>query len=133
MSDIDDFLRRAAERRARGKRPAIEILEPIEAEIVEAEPVDLSSHVSSYLDSSKFAQRASVLGHRLGLPEDTSESRLHSKFDHELGSLRRPDVPAEPAKATPTAGGLLDLLRSPESLRQAIVLSEILQPPRHRW
>ncbi len=133
MSDIDDFLRRAAERRTRQKRPAIEILEPIDAEIVEAEAVDLSNHVSTYLDSSKFAQRASQLGHRLGLPQDTSQSRLDSKFDHELGTLRRPEEAAKIAEATPSPAGLLDLLRSPETLRQAIVLSEILQPPHHRW
>lgn len=136
MSDIDDFLRRAAQQRARGQRPAIEIvepIEPIEAEIIDAEPADVSAHVKSYMDTGKFDRRADQMDRRAGLADDRREARIHAKFDHEIGTLRQSDATLELVDEPVSDVSLLDVLRSPASIRQAIIMSEILQPPRDLW
>ena len=136
MSDIEDFLRRAAQRRVQAKRPEIEIMELVDAEIVEAEPVDVAAHVATYLDSSDFSSRASQLGERVGLADDVMDAHLHAKFDNRLGSMGLQPLELEVVEER-SGDGLtmeyLELLRSPKHLRQAIILSEILQRPRDRW
>lgn len=114
MSDIDDFLRRAAQRRKSGqpqqpqkpatqrpvKKPVIEILEPvhveplIDAEVIDAEPVsgdDVGQHVAQHLDTSSFSDRASHMAEEVGHADDKLESRLHSTFDHQVGRLSHGD------------------------------------------
>lgn len=141
MSDLEDFMRRAAEHRARLQRPEIEILEPVDADLVDAElvqaiPASVGSHVSSHLDTRGFTERASHLGEQVGQADDMLEARLQATFDHRVGSLRSHPGTVAPVAAdqpfTPT-NPWLKLLLSPDSLRQAIVLGEILQPPRDRW
>jgi hypothetical protein len=140
MSDIEAFLRRAAERRGQVKRPPIEIMELVEAEIVDAEPVGVGSHVASHLDTSGFTERASHLGERAGLADDDMDAHLHAKFDHRLGSLGLQPSQVELVEAQTSvdtgsdrASDLLQLFRSPRHLQQAIILSEILQRPTDRW
>ncbi|MCO6455081.1 MAG: hypothetical protein J5I93_07250 [Pirellulaceae bacterium] len=141
MSDLEDFMRRAAEHRARLQRPEIEILEPAEVELVDAEivramPVGVDSHVASHINTREFTERASHLGEQVGQADDNLEARLQATFDHRVGSLRTHPGTVAPVAAdqpfTPT-NPWLKLLSSPENLRQAIVLGEILQPPRDRW
>lgn len=140
MSDIDAFLRRAAERRGQVKRPPIEIMELVDAEIVDAEAVDVASHVASHLDNSEFAQRAAHMGEQPGLADDTMVAHMHAKFDHRLGSLglQPSQVELLGEESLVDSGGdqasdLLQLFRSPQHLQQAIILSEILQRPTDRW
>ena len=79
------------------------------------------------------------------MADDDMEARLQSKFDHQLGRLASDakaaaDAPAgqqsEPAAASGPAASPANLaqwLRAPGTLRQAVVLSEILQRPEDRW
>jgi hypothetical protein len=64
---------------------------------------------------------------------------LHEKFEHKLGSLTKS---GESSRATEvdhaldrnvTADELLKLLKNPSSLRAAIIFSEVLERPEHRW
>jgi hypothetical protein len=150
--DIERFLLQAAQRRRARKLPTPRPPQPQpqDAEIIEAESVGLGglrsggleSRVAEDLDTSEFSERASHLGERVGKADDKMEARLQSKFDHQVGRLggaASTDTAAEEEAApetggpAPSPGNLAQWLRSPDSLRQAIVLSEILERPEHRW
>jgi len=155
--EIEEFMRRAAERRAdQGTRPAIAqqtpppAAEPVRAEVVADQPVggQVTEHVAKYLDSEDFGRRESQLGQEVAQADEQIDQRLHQVFDHRVSKLEA--VPGEAAKP-PTAyeppdlvgagadvpdsfaTGLLELITSPDSLRQAIILNEILHRPEERW
>jgi hypothetical protein len=112
--------------------PPIEYLDAETAEIIEAEPVGaheaVADHVTQHLDTSDITSRTSLLGATVGMADDKLEARIHGKFDHDLSKIdERPTVAAEPVK--PTASEIAELLRSPKSIRQAVILSEILNRP----
>jgi hypothetical protein len=146
--DLEAFLRQAARRRAAKKRPRIEILDEsvTEAEIVEPEkPTRLvqpnrPSSTTENKPPSQFDTRAAELGKTVGLADDLLEARLHETFDHQLGDLgKRPSIaaaaspPASSQDAESELAKLIQILREPDSIRQAIVLREIIDRPEHRW
>ena len=64
--------------------------------------------------------------------------RLHGVFDHSLGQLQEAPSDtssgaASPTEPPPLAASLLAALSSPENIRQAIILNEVLQRPEGRW
>ena len=70
----------------------------------------------------------------------TTSSRLTCTqvFDHDLGRLKKTasetaDTPAATAVSDVTVSELLKLLRSPGSIRDAIIMSEVLKCPDDRW
>ena len=88
------------------------------------------------LDTSKFGQRAQELGDLDDRPD---------RFSHELGRLAQSDrgetTPAAPVESAASTAATLnvapaaviaELLRRPESVRQAIILQEILKRPGQR-
>jgi hypothetical protein len=115
--EIEEFIRRAAERRKQqgGQRPppkpkpaqappqtppqqpsssrpplARPVARPpvVEAEVVSAELAEhVSSHVASHIDTREFSERASHFGEQTALADDRLEARLHRKFDHAIGRL----------------------------------------------
>lgn len=167
MSDeIDEFIRRAAERRKQGQGqkkparavqqapatpPARERLRPALApEIVDAEVVeDVSAHVSRHLNTREFEQRASHMTDQVDQADDRVEARLHQTFDHQLGRLKTSGTAAGAAPTVRSATDvaaivttadsnqmltfLINGLRTPQNVRQAIIFSEILARPEHRW
>ena len=146
MSDeITEFLRRAAQRRSQPP-PDIEILdaEVVDAEILEVGGVsadDVSNRVAEHLDTSSFAERASHLGESVDQSDDRMESHLHQVFEHKLGQLGTETAAAAdsildddgPKQVPTSAGSLSEMLRNPQSLRNAIVAREILSRPEHLW
>ncbi len=120
-----------------------------DAEVVEAEEVtgdQVSAYVSRHLDSGLFKERASHLGEVVRSTDEAIESHLHETFEHRLGRLGASTARAEDstlddeetaaAKAASVQVPALTfsaLLRSPQNLRNAIILSEILNPPHIRW
>ena len=170
MSDeIDEFIRRAAERRKQGQgqrkpaRPAqappVPAAQPqrsqqrprLAPEIVEAEIVeDISTSVSRHLNTQQFQQRAAHMTDDVDNADDRVETRLHQNFDHKLGRLSQIDSTEKGSaptsrSATDTAATvttadenlmlsfLVKSFHSPQSIRQAIILSDILTRPEHRW
>lgn len=151
--EIGDFLRRAAKRRGAeraGAPPPPPEAAAVEAEIVPERPVgdEVREHVGKYLNSGKFRRRSSRLGRDLAGTDERLEQHLHQVFDHQVSRLagRAGEVAQTPGVLEPTetedrlgelpstaAVGLAAMLSSGESLRQAIVISEILQRPEHRW
>jgi hypothetical protein len=170
-NEIEEFLRRKAQRRpAEPQRPTIilqtpapepvraqtvpktakSIGSPLDEPVLLEEPVggQLSEHVKRYLDESDMSRREAELGQQVAQADREIDQRLRQKFDHRVSKLEA--VPGE-AAAPPVAyeppdlvgasadipasfaTGLLDLLSNPDSLRQAIVLNEILHRPEERW
>jgi hypothetical protein len=118
--EIDEFLRRAAQRRggvqpaqpsgaqpapaAAAKPPAPPPPKPIQAEVVPegAKPVggQVTEHVQRYLDAQEFTRRAGELGEEAAQTDQQVDQHLHQVFDHSVSQLA--GVPGESA-APPTA------------------------------
>jgi hypothetical protein len=76
------------------------------------------------------------------IADDVMEAHLKEVFDHRLGSLQQLDKIAATAsaakkaaadKAIPAPIGFAAMLANSRSLREAIVLNEILKRPDDRW
>ncbi len=95
----------------------------------------VSEHVQSHIDTSDLAEHARHLGEEVGLADDKLDARLHHKFDHTVSSLRPKGTAHDETTAisergfSPLAADLLDMLRSPKSIRQAILISEVFKRP----
>ena len=96
----------------------------------------VSEHVSTHIDSSDIAYHADHLGDRIQAVDDKVARRISRKFDHDVSQID--DLPTvlddEVATATKDevsqmAVELVQMLRSPKSVRQAIMISEILKRP----
>lgn len=156
--DLEAFLRQAAQRRAqrRPSTPPTTLSQPatpsrtapparMEPEVVvEAVMVPESgARLATHVDTSAFARRAAHLGEEIAASDEQLEARLHQTFDEhfghagqesDLGSLGGLDAPLQAATSPASlAGEIAALLANPNSLRNAIVLAEILAPPRERW
>ncbi len=165
--DIEEFLRRAAERRKKQlkqkqggevgqtappprqplaqppraePKPRRLVIAENQVEVVRPKQRDLrdesvTQHVARHLDSSSITENASHLAENLEQTDERLEARLHTKFDHDLGSLkdRQPleQVAAVvTAQATsPMANDLIEMLKSPKTMRQAIIIAEVLKRP----
>jgi hypothetical protein len=158
--EIEKFLRRAGERRTvqtarppRPPKPAPPASKPVRAEMVADKPKpvggQVGEHVSKYLDADDFTRRSENLGKEVS-DEVNKEigHHLQQVFDHSVSKLEEvpgeaavapvayvpPDLVGAAAEIPDTfATGVLNLLSDPDSLRQAIVLNEILCRPEHRW
>jgi hypothetical protein len=102
------------------------------------------------LQPEPLAQRLST---PLSQADEKLESHLHDAFEHQVGSLagpgpadqsaisqgtdsavwHTPDEAAAAQRERPAAAGLIDRLRNPASLKEAIVLGEIFRRPGERW
>jgi hypothetical protein len=123
----------------------------VEAEILEdEEPVSLrparsnvAQHVAQHLDTGDFAERAERLGDATEQADERMEQHLHQAFDHRLGSIGAstesimaavtPEIDDEMKGRVVSHHPILSLLRQPQSVRNAIVLSELLQRPEQNW
>jgi hypothetical protein len=132
---LEDYLRRLLQQAQ--APPKIERRPPRRPRppVVEAEMVETELEPSSSADKGDAlpAPRSSP-----GLTAPQSDERLashvHEAFDRSLGELGAPLVESKGAPAAKSlAEELADLLRSPEGIRKAFVVSEILQRPEHRW
>jgi hypothetical protein len=144
MNEIEDFLRRIAQDKLRNSTDDNDD-EIIDAEIVEDEDILYSADVVD--ENGVGGHVKSVFA---GEPEgaspidragDQMDQHLREVFEHKLGQLgsstsRTEDSVLdddEKTAATPRRASLRSLLRSPQSIRNAIVLSEIINRPQERW
>lgn len=145
QDEVAEFLKRATEKRTAPKpveqRPP-QPRRPAPIEIVEAHAVEeLPSSrwpqtVQPHVDNRDLAQRAAHLTH-----VDQSEAAFQAHmqvFDHTLGRINDTAAPAAPSEAVsqaalPANEIFAALLADPQSLRQAIVLNEIMVRPTERW
>lgn len=161
--EIEEFMRRKMERRqARRERieaksdakpiqaEIVVAVKPVRAEVVAEKPVggQVSAHVEKYLDEQEFKRRESNLGKEVAQADAEINQHLQQVFDHRVSKLAAvpgeaasppvayapPDLVGAAADIPETfATGLLELVGDPDSLRQAIILSEILHRPEERW
>jgi hypothetical protein len=169
--EVEEFLRRAAQRRAQAeakrrdqqapqqqnpqqappqrlapiqRAPLREQqLEPV-VEIIEAEEADagsrLTSSVAQHLrGTTEIARHASSLGYEVDQSDERLEARLHKTFDHQLGSLKNTSTAApekvamQTTEALAASMNLTRLLSNAQTIRNGIILSEVLARPEHRW
>ena len=148
-NELQDFLREAAQRQNQGQpRPvhAAAVDDIVEAEIVEPvrrmHPAAVSTQTGDTVPpvgKQLFAERVSHLGEEVAQADEKVESHLHEVFDHDVG--RMPDGynddknndDEEKVVVPKLAYEIRELFRRPKSVRQAIVLSEVLRRPDDRW
>jgi hypothetical protein len=136
--------------------PPLQPLRPAAPAVVEAEIVDdddltpvrsplstVAQHVAQHLDTREFAQRAERMADATEQSDERMESHLRHAFDHRLGNISA-GTQSITAAITPVADDeirarvaanhpLLSMLRQPQSVRNAIILSELLKRPAHNW
>lgn len=97
----------------------------------------VSEHVQRHLDTRSFESRASHLT-KVDQADEQLSAHLHQTFDHEVGTLaartqKAKEIAAAAATAATsskiTASGVFALLKDRNSLRNAIILQEILRRP----
>lgn len=161
--DIEEFLRRAAQRRAQQQnqpqapRPKPVPPRPRPVEILNAEVLDdieiiephlsqggsVAEHVQDHMRAGVFDEQVSRLGEDVDRSDDRMEAHLQAYFEHDLGVLgARTSAAADSILDDDSTGqkrqpvkptNYLELLSNPASIRQAIILSEILARPADRW
>jgi hypothetical protein len=84
----------------------------------------------------RLAEHSAQLGQRIVHEDQQFDVQLKAKFDHAVGTLVNEtvtNVELEPVPSDTPAARIAAMLTSPEGVRQAIVLNEILRPPTERW
>jgi len=140
-------------------RPLRPAVPPLMADVVHEQPVEaeiVAEHrrgeLESTISTDQFEQRSSRLGGDVVREEKQLREHLHGTFDHEVSDLskqaskptgsrrksrskaRQSDAAPAPAALPETAAaGLAALLSNADSIRQAIVINEILTRPEDRW
>jgi hypothetical protein len=138
--DIEEFLRKAVERRNKStgqaqppqavksqEQPRTRTLVPEVVDASEVEIVGGDAIANRNFDTSRIAHHIAQLGSEVRSADDKIETRLKETFDHDVERLKK----RSHDHSTSSTGGsdLLKLLRNPKSIRQAIIIAEILKRP----
>ena len=145
-NEIEAFLRRAI---GAEEVPTVEVIEPqaanpvqpprLEAEVYQAEPVRQGESFAQHVSQHRLAE---VVEHA----DERMEEHLQDVFSHKLGSFDRAPL-SEIAEGTDakawqeddsqqsgfTGQEIRDLFRSPQEIRKAIIVNEILRRPDYKW
>jgi len=113
--------------------------QPVEPEVVTAELAESGDRVGRRVSddlrgTEQIAEHTRHLGEEVDAADSKMQAHLHQVFDHQLGRLKSSSVETalvETAKTAPelSLGLIVRMLRSPGSVRDAIVMSEILRRP----
>ena len=132
----DATSRRLPQRQPRraDKRPTASLGDATQAQ--DAWPSTWPTNVAARTRSD-LAEQASNLGQRIIDEDQQFDVQLKAKFDHTVGTLagsdgRRSRAGAASRSDSPAAQ-IAAMLASPDGVRQAIVLNEILRRPSDRW
>ncbi len=154
-SEVDEFLRRS--RGLPEQRPEPELVlaeepparptgregwaqqqaDPLEKARQEAATV--GEHVTRrmrHLEESQLAENAAHLGAEVALADDKVQARLDATFKHPLGRIAQQEQAPEEVVVEPrefSVNQIAAMLASPEGIRDAVILSEILNRPADRW
>jgi hypothetical protein len=131
-------------KQAATKKPPRRLSEsPVDAEVIDRPGESVAAHVAKHLQNEAFDQRAAHMTDDLAKADREREEHHRKVFSHNLGRLAKPAVAAaetsdegsntQAAAASSTATALAGLLTTPQNIRQAIILNEILQRPADRW
>ena len=136
-------------------RPPQPVVRPVAAEVIGERPIAAEvidrahrEDVDPAIDTRGIARHASKLGGEVARTERHVDTHLQEVFDHEVSALaKEPDrqgkrrraskrkrAQPQPAPLPATsAAGFASLLSNAQSIRQAIVINEILTRPEDRW
>jgi len=150
--EIEEFLRRVAARRQGAPVQDVEVLAPQKpaagkgpitvAEVVEEFPAGqtVDAHVRQHMDTTKYDQRAADMAHEVDTADEEMDEHLHEVFDHDVGLLKSSGqkakrvVDAGPTGTPPQrAASVVGHLNDTASIRDAIIVSEVLRRPVERW
>jgi hypothetical protein len=111
--------------------------EVLDAEVVDAAPVrrrpTVAERVEKHLDNSSLTAGASRLGAEVAQAGEKIEAHSHEKFDHQKSQIDDPEDRVGAAAGAAFATRIADMFRNPQSIQQAFILNEILNPPDLRW
>lgn len=103
-------------------------------------PQSVAEHVAAHVGSAveQIREEVSHLGESVITADEQFDVQLQHKFDHKLGALSarhtsRVEDQQAAVKADTPASQIAAMLASPEGVRQAIVVNEILRRPEERW
>lgn len=152
-NEVEEFLRRAQGKPprpqpqpVRSEQPAVRKPQPPRPEPQQPKPIrrepvapvktptmrneGVAEHVARHMSTHESEARIKTLGAEVALSDDRLESRLHEKFDHQVGKLQHYDTPADgDGPAIDVAAEVAAMLRSPQGMRQLIIANEILRRP----
>lgn len=118
---------------------------PITAEALDDRGLSsIAASVEQHIGSRGFAQRAEHLADDIVRADQQMEEHLQKSFNRKVGTLDSTAQARSMAPVTDTAAKtdtgpqsqaavLAELLASAQGVRQAVILSEILERPEHRW
>jgi hypothetical protein len=118
---------------------------PVDADVVlldEPRRESVASSVEKHLQTGSFEKRAAHLTDDITRAEEQMEEHLQAAFGRRVGTLADAPIAAGPVTDTPVAAiddappaaaAFAQILRTPQGMREAIVLGEILARPEHRW
>lgn len=157
--EVEEFLKRVAQRRgaqpaqrAEAARPAAPAAKPVSPPPVPKQKKgrrakqmgsEVDEHVKQTLDARKFEERAAQMT-TVDRADEAMSEHVKSVFEHRIGQFETetitdegPQASAEavapPSLQPSPAEGLAAALRSPEGMRRAVILGEVLRRPTHRW
>lgn len=150
QDEVADFLKRATEKRSPAKRAEARPAAPRRSAAAETVEPHLDSSpssrwpqsVHSQVDNPELGQRAAQLSH-VNQTEAAFQAHMQT-FEHTVGRIHESAsgaaVPSEmpgdgrnEAAPVPPSEVFAALLDDAQSLRQAIVLNEIIRRPEERW
>jgi hypothetical protein len=146
--DLEQFLQRAAQRRRQRSDPSIVIIDERNADVVVPEVVhpeavprrrslgseSIGEHVDRHMDQQAFSTRAAEMGDHIEDAQQDMDQHIHEMFDHKLGNLATQNVDDPDSisddlpKVDVQPHWVAEMLKNPETLRQAVVLNEIMRP-----
>ena len=94
----------------------------------------IADHVREAIVVSDVTENSNKLGAEVGLADEKLEARM-AKFDHAIGglegmaSIQSDRVETEGPDKSHIAVGLLELFKQPQTIRQSILIAEILKRP----
>ncbi len=140
---------RPASRKAPPRKPPSPPRRVLCEEPVDVIPLDeplresVAASVEKHMQSATFTQRAEHLADEVVLGDLQMEEHLQTAFRHRVGTLAG-DSPESSGPVTDVqtavvtdlpspAAALTQILRTPQGVREAVILSEVLARPEHRW
>lgn len=138
---------RPAEVRSPSPPPPPRREEPVDAVLVEADG-GVAQHVRDTMGKSQFRPLSPQVEGEVAQADEKLESHLHQVFDHQLGGLSNisgetttastvveASAPGDRISTVPgaAASDLAALFANAETVRQAVLVQEILQRPEQRW
>jgi hypothetical protein len=123
-------------------RPEPIQLSPLEVEIVDAELADTADRLGQQVrqdmrGTEEIAEHTRHLGAEVDARNAKMQAHMHEVFDHKLGHLKQSSGgiaaagPMHQSTSEVSLSQIQQMLSSPQSIRDAVIMAEILNRPVH--